>query len=99
MRSKEEIREISEEIRKNVAIKIYCEEASRMAKKYAPNVMSVAGLNMFMYEQITNRLFVTNKRLADAIMAANGSEEAYEAYKKRVKERLTLEDFYEELGV
>lgn len=99
MRSKEEIREISEEIRKNVTIKIYCEEASRLAKNYWPNVMSVAGLNMLIHEPITNRIFVTNKRLMDTVMASNGTKEAYEAYKKRVVERLTLEDFYEVLGV
>lgn len=99
MRSKEEIREISEEIRKAVAIKIYCEEASRMAKKYAPNVMSVVGLNMLIHEPITNQIFVTNKRLVDAVMASNRTKEAYEAYRKRIEERLTLEEFYEDLGV
>ena len=99
MRSKEEIREISEEIRKNVALKIYCEEASRLAKKYWPNVANVAGLNMLIHEPITNQIFVTNKRLMDAVMASNRTKEAYDAYKKRVEERLNLEEFYEDLGV
>lgn len=99
MRSKEEIREISEEIRKSVARKICYEEASRMVKKHCPNTLSVAGLNQLIYEPITNQTFVTNKRLADAVMASNKTKEAYEAYKKRIEERLTLEGFYEDLGV
>lgn len=97
MRSKEEIAAISNEIARNVSRRIKLEEmaktAKRLAKAYQPELLTNA-----VTVSLLNGAYSANvmtKRNLEAIVTNLKARESFDAYRKRVQEKIAEEKGHE----